>query len=144
MRDRIGIVVPSHLKYLHFIGSVIEEIAQQVGFSGSEIDHIKQAVDEACTNVIKHAYEGRNDRHFCINCFIDEHGLEIVIRDRGKFFSPPKRKYPYMSDDLNSRPYGGLGIYLMKAFMDRVEFKRTAGGYNEVHMVKYLKRWKES
>jgi serine/threonine-protein kinase RsbW len=138
VKEEIAIVLPSHLKYLRFISYVIEKIAQQAGFAGIEIERIKSAVDEACTNVIQHAYEGRNDRHFRINCFMDEWGLKIVVCDQGKFFTPPEIDYSNFGEDLNSRSPGGLGIYLMRAFMDRVEFKRTRG-CNEVHMVKYLR-----
>jgi anti-sigma regulatory factor (Ser/Thr protein kinase) len=45
-----------------------------------------------------------------------------------------------MKEYLSHYRHGGLGVYLMKSLMDKVEYKINSGRRNEVRMIKYLSR----
>jgi len=98
---------------------------------------VVMAVDEACQNVIRHAYRGEPDGviELEVRCVGDE--LQIAVRD----FAPtvdPARIRPRPLDEL--RP-GGLGTHLIRSAMDHTEFlKPPSGPGNLLKMVKRLAR----
>jgi serine/threonine-protein kinase RsbW len=93
------------------------------------------AVDEASTNVVKHAYGGKGG-FFQISC--DLRGADIVVtfRDRGSRFDPNSVPLPETVSRLEDRKVGGLGIYMMKKLMDQVNHSYSDMEGNRVEMVK--------
>jgi anti-sigma regulatory factor (Ser/Thr protein kinase) len=118
-------------RLLHIVRSVVGQMAALRGFSEEDTQFIILAVDEACANVIRHAYQGRGDGEIMISCRESEDGIEFLLTDHGAPCDPacfPKRSF----DEV--RP-GGLGLPLIQAVMDRVEFRRV-DEKNELHLVK--------
>jgi serine/threonine-protein kinase RsbW len=112
--------------------------ARQFGFGEEEASKIVLAVDEACTNVIKHAYQNAPDREIEIVIRPDRDRLQITVIDDGKAFNPSIARLPDLKQHLSHYRRGGLGIYLMRTLMDKVEYKYAPGKRNEVRLTKYL------
>lgn len=112
--------------------------ARQFGFEEEEASKIVLAVDEACTNVIKHAYQYAPDREIEIVIRPDKDRLQITVIDDGRAFNPSTTKLPDLKQHLSHYRRGGLGIYLMRTLMDKVEYKYVPGKRNEVRLTKYL------
>jgi len=96
---------------------------------------VETAVDEASTNVIKHAYAGKGG-FFEISCDMQGNDIVIMIRDRGKPFDPGSVPQPDVAADLEKRKIGGLGIYIMKKMMDEVKYSFDAKQGNRLEMRK--------
>jgi anti-sigma regulatory factor (Ser/Thr protein kinase) len=96
---------------------------------------VETSVDEACTNVIKYAYDGVGGT-VNITCELFEGVFTITIRDSGKPFDPATVRPPDLDASLYDRRIGGLGIYLMHKLMDEVNFSRTPQGENLLQMKK--------
>jgi serine/threonine-protein kinase RsbW len=96
---------------------------------------LETAVDEASTNVVKHAYKGRGG-FFQISCELQGHDIVITIRDRGKQFDPNSVPLPDVEADLENRKVGGLGIYMMKKMMDEVRYNFDLKEGNSLQMRK--------
>ena len=119
----------------------IETGGKQVGFDQKECAAMALAVDEALTNVIRHAYGGVLDKEIKIaieqlNEVDDRGGLLICIRDFGKAVDPAKIKGRELSD---IRP-GGLGVHIMREVMDEVVFEHQPQGGTLLRMTKYHHR----
>jgi len=112
--------------------------AREFGFSEEEASKIVLAVDEACTNVIKHAYQFAPDREIEIVIQPVKDRMQITVIDDGKSFNPSVAKLPDLKQHLSHYRRGGLGIYLMRTLMDKVEYKYAPGKKNEVRLTKYL------
>jgi serine/threonine-protein kinase RsbW len=95
---------------------------------------LKLAVEEACTNVIEHAYRGvGGELTVCLEaCGPD---VQITVTDHGQPFDPGEVAMPDLSLPLEERPIGGLGLFLMQQLMDEVEFVFSEDG-NRLCMVK--------
>ena len=120
-------------RLLHIVRSMVGQSAALCGFPEEETQFIILAVDEACTNVIRHAYHGRIDGEIVISCRERGDGIEFLLRDRG---TPADAKcWPKRSLE-EVRP-GGLGLPLIQAVMDRVEY-RLGEGFNELFLAKSL------
>lgn len=130
--------IPSQADNLEIIRELVSRVATKVGFSEDDVNKIELAVDEACTNVIKHAYEKDSKKPIDIVIKIDYEKLTVIITDRGKGFNPRRVRLPNMKEYLAEMRVGGLGIYLMKTLMDEVDFDIQPGKRNQVRMVKYF------
>lgn len=115
----------------------VDGAARKFGFPEEDIANIILAVDEACTNIIKHAYQYAVDQEIEIIIFPSTRSFEIRIYDNGKSFDPSLIRPPELKDHLGHKRRGGLGVYLMKRLMDKVEYNFIPGEKNEVRLVKY-------
>jgi len=130
--------IPSQVDNLEIIRDFISGVAQKVGFEVDEANKIELAVDEACTNVIEHAYNNDDSNDIDIAIKLDYQKLTILVTDRGKSFKFNQVEMPDMDSYLAELRVGGLGIYLMRTLMDEVDYLTKPNGNNEVRMVKYL------
>ena len=113
------------------------------------------AVDEACTNVIKHAYVEKRDirlhkdyqlrrttdikRSIDLRVHVDDKKISVTILDQGRPFEFNKYGKLNLDAYLAEMQIGGLGIYVIKNFMDSVRHRYTPGVGNELKMIKYFK-----
>lgn len=124
--------IPSHPKYLQLVRGVMKKITDIIGFSEDDSGHITLAVDEACSNIIKHSYMNHPGKKIDISIKIHEKELEIHITDYGKQCDI-RQMQPRDINDINP---GGLGIHIMKTIMDSVEYDCTSPRKNQIRMVK--------
>jgi serine/threonine-protein kinase RsbW len=113
--------------------------ARDAGMGDSAIYDVELSMDEACTNVIEHAYQGMDGGEIECTCDTDDKNLTIIIHDHGKSFDPSSIALPDLDADLDSRPVGGLGVFLMKNLMDEVRFEPLGEAGNVLTMVKHRK-----
>jgi serine/threonine-protein kinase RsbW len=121
----------------------VDELAARFGFGDKEVSEITLAVDEACTNVIKHAYKGKPDAEFEVRVLATGREFQIVVRDWGASFKPDEVPVPNIRDKYRKHKAGGLGIFLMKKLMDTVEYQDRDTS-NEVRLVRYLRNEQKS
>lgn len=117
----VELTIPSRLQYLPLVGICVAGFCRWTPeLSGDEkaVYEVQLAVQEAATNVIKHAYEGRTDGQvkFVLRSLDAE--LEVEITDRGKGFDFDSVPAPPLSE----LPEGGYGIFLIKRLVDAVSY----------------------
>jgi len=115
----------------------VSAAARECGFDDENVSKIALAIDEACTNVIKHAYNFDPNREISISVRRGNKKFEVKIADSGKQFDPSGVSSPDMKEYLSHYRRGGLGIFLMKSLMDKVEYT-ISPGRNQVRLIKYL------
>lgn len=130
----------SQTGHLSEVRDFISVAAGEFGFSDEDIANISLAVDEACTNIIKHAYQNAPDKKIEISVVRSKGNFEVRIVDYGKKFDPTEIHPPDLRQNLAHHRRGGLGVYLMKRLMDEVEYSFQPGKHNEVRLVKYLQK----
>ncbi len=130
--------IPSQSDNLSIIRDVVAKVASRVGFDTDEASKIELAVDEACTNVIKHAYANNSNQMIEVSIKVDQKKLIIIVADKGKGFNPDEIKLPDLNKSIKEGRKGGLGLCLIKTLMDKVEFEIKPGSKNQVKMIKYI------
>lgn len=128
----------SQTENLEIVRDFVATIASKSGFGIDDVNKIELAVDEACANVIKHAYQNQNSQnkiHLIVQLEFDK--ITVIIADEGKGFDIHKIKDLNLDEYIAEMRVGGLGIHLMKNLMDEVKFERIASKRNEVRMIKY-------
>jgi serine/threonine-protein kinase RsbW len=132
------LTIKSKTSYLTKVRSFISDEAKDFGFSEEDANKIALAVDEACTNIIKHAYNYAADNPIHLMLKTGNNTFEIVIEDRGTPFDPDVVRVPDMQEHIRKYKRSGFGMYLMKSLMDKVEYKIQPGIRNRVILTKYL------
>ena len=127
--------VPGRFDRLEQISKFIEQAGLEAGLDDTSICRCQLAVDEACTNIIEHAYEGEGRGSIELQCDTNAGELTIIIEDQGKPFDPNSIPEPQLNTKLEDMQVGGLGLYFMRQVMDAVEFSYEDGS-NKLVLVK--------
>lgn len=134
----MNLKIKSQTEKLYLVREFVSDAAKNFGFDDDAVGKIALAVDEACTNVIKHSYEFASNKDIDVRIFTANGKFEVVITDQGKGFNPEAIQSPDMRAYLSAYKKGGLGMYLMKSLMDKVEYHIAQGQNNEVRLIKFL------
>ena len=130
--------VKSKTENLSVIRDFVSENALNAGIPMTKVEDIMLAVDEACTNIIKHAYKLSPEGEIIIKIDYDKEKFTITIIDYGKSFQPESVPLPDLQKYYREHKVGGLGIYLMRSLMDDVKYTSVPGKYNQVLLSKNI------
>jgi serine/threonine-protein kinase RsbW len=127
--------IAAELKNLSVIRHFVQETASALGADRDMIADVILATDEAATNVIAHGYQYQSGT---IEIELDRSGDAIVIymRDQSPSFDPTSVPPPDVTQPLDERPLGGMGIHLIRQLMDKVTHRILPQGGNELTMTK--------
>ena len=128
--------IASSTRYLEDVRRFVEHHANEAEFSERAVNELKIAVDEACANVIKHAYKGSKSGTIDVDVIIHPDRFTVRIRDEGVSFDERAYEEPDIFEFARKKKTGGFGVQIMKKLMDRVEY-RTRGNSNECCLIKY-------
>lgn len=127
---------PGRFASLANISKFVARAARAAGLDERAVYAVQTAVDEACSNIIEHAYGGEGRGPIECTCRIDDDGLTVTLRDYGRPFDPTGVPRPDIHASLEDRQEGGLGLYMMKQLMDEVRFGPPCDSSNVLTMVK--------
>jgi anti-sigma regulatory factor (Ser/Thr protein kinase) len=124
----------SHPANLSAVRGFVRDFIEPVPLSASEADLIVLGIDEACTNIIRHAYKHEERHPIVLACERLENRLEFRLRDFGAHGDP---------NSLQGRPLdmiqpGGLGLHLIRKGFDQVDYNLKREG-TELVLVKQFK-----
>ena len=100
----------------------VAEAAAEAGLGEKATFHSQMSVDEACTNIIEHAYGGEDKGDIHITARAEPGVLTITLIDHGQPFNPDSVPPPHIDTDPAKIEPGGLGLHLMRKLMDDVTF----------------------
>jgi anti-sigma regulatory factor (Ser/Thr protein kinase) len=135
-RLQIRFSVPSDPRYLGVVRGAIDPLAAVIGWDESECRAIALAVEEALTNVIRHAYHNRTDGWMELECRESAEGLEITLLDKGD--APDRSKI--CAREIGSDQPGGLGTHIIKTVMDKVAYVESPEGNRFVASKQFRKK----
>ena len=121
----------------------VAQSARAAGLDEQTTLQIQLAVDEACANVVDHAYAGMNPGEMEISCDLEDQAITIRVRDWGRGFDPENVEEPDVAAPLEERSLGGLGLFLIRQTMDQVKFTMDPEQGNELTMIKRLRGGKQ-
>ena len=139
----LSLAVPSNPEFLGVVRSTVASLAEVLGFASRDCRSVTLAVDEAMTNIIRHAYRSQKDRPINVICrrvHVRSNGdgkrragLEITLVDYGPAVDPTRLN----ARSLDEIKPGGLGLHFIRESMDVVSYMR-AGRANRLRLVKLL------
>ncbi|NLP09857.1 SpoIIE family protein phosphatase [bacterium] len=127
--------VPAKIEYLSELRDFVTKVGRRHGFSERVINAFKLSIDEAATNIIKHAYRDWPG-NITIRAIVKANSLTIVLIDQGKYFDPRQVSDPDLKRYVEIGKKGGLGIFIMRRLLDQIDYRKTEEG-NELWMIKH-------
>ena len=128
--ETIKMEITANPEYVSIIRLTTSGIANKVGFCIDDIEDLKVAISEACTNAIKHSSEDR----FIIIYSMIENGLSIEIIDNGKGYDKNSVSEP----NIDNLKESGMGLFIIESLMDEVIVESQEGKGTSIKMIKYL------
>jgi len=130
------LTVPGDSRSLSVVRGMIEAVCKLGGYDDQTRYEIVAAVNEACSNVITHAYGGEQQLPVTLECTVSDEGLEVRLRDEGHQFDFDA--VPEL--DPTEVRNGGRGVYLIRRYLDDVSSAVSPDGSNELRMFKRTAR----
>lgn len=132
------ILFASSTKNLALLRDFIEGKASDSGFDESSVNQIVLSVDEACTNIIKHAHKYNEKEKIEVEINFENGQFKVIMKYKGTGFDPNNINNPNMEDYFNKFKVGGLGVPIMKRFMNKIEYVHNNSEDNYLTLIKSL------
>lgn len=127
----VELEIPSSPEYVSIVRHAVEGIARRMDFDEIQIEDLKLAVGEACTNAVRHGCAKDELQHVAVRCMVLSDGLSVEIRND---ISDCEVPLVPVQPDISRE--GGLGLYLIRKLMDEVDIVWEP----ETAVVKMLKK----
>ncbi len=131
--DRVSLKLESVLESVELVETTAEEFAVRAGFDEDTVSHVAMVAREAAVNAVKHGNQWSAEKQVEVAFELTEKALTIRIADEGAGLEIDEVEDPLEGENLLRT--SGRGIFLMKAIMDEVHFRKLTPG-TEVTMVK--------
>lgn len=135
--------LPAHTDHLEQFRQFVDSRAEAAGISPGMISKVELALEEALVNVMHYAYGG-GEGDVEVDCAMEEcqgHPAFVIrILDSGPAFDPLKKEAPDLQADIDHRPIGGLGIFLVHEMTDHLAYTRK----NDTNQLKLCFHVRES
>ncbi len=125
------------LSELSRLATELESFGEAESLSPQTVQQINLALDELVTNTINYGYEQAGQNRITVEIERKGDVVEICLSDNAKAFDPFSAKEPDIDADIDDRPVGGLGVFLVRNLMDTCDYRRE-GDLNVVQLSKKL------
>lgn len=125
----------ARLEDLPLLLDFVDATCKRMGAEPEAWYAIRLAVEEVCTNLIKYGYADMVPGPIAIGMALKSGVISVTIRDRARAFDPAAAPPPNLSPMLAERTVGGLGWFLVKRYMDTLDY-RSHDGENELTMTR--------
>jgi len=148
MQEFLELKIPSNPKMMRLVRRNVLLACEMVGFSERDANAVTLAVDEGCTNIIRHCYGEKNTGVIILRLRLYSDKIVIVLKDFGgkvdlKKLEECRRKRQRELQKRGTVRPGGLGVLLIHSVMDKVQYKAGRSSGTVLRLTKYLSHAKE-
>ena len=119
-----SITLSSDIKEIPKLTEWIAKVTEKTDLPASDVQQVRLAIEEAVVNIMEYAFPANNkgEINLTANVFTDQ--LRLRITDDGTAFDPTTHNNADVTLSAEERPIGGLGIYLVRQYMDAINYER--------------------
>ena len=135
--------IPGQYEHIKQICEFMAAGAREAGLDDDGIFKVELACDEACTNIIEHAYGEEGVGEITATWEATARSLILTLHDNGRGFDPdsvagPSTMQMAVKPNPEDLKVGGLGIHFMRNLMDEIHYQFDEERGNTLTMVKYI------
>ena len=128
MSSSTSLTLINQLSEVSKIAEFVEAFGEAEGLTAEVVFNLNLALDEIVTNVIRYAHDDDGREHpIVVRLALESGVLTAQVEDDGRAFNPLEAAAPDLSGNIDDRPIGGLGIFLVRSVMSSVEYRRVDG-----------------
>ena len=131
------LVIENDISEISKLAVFIDELGEEMNLTPELIFNLNLVLEEAVSNVILYAYGEEKHKEISLMANMSDGNLVFVLTDSGKVFDPTKVPDADITLSAEERGIGGLGIFLIRQIMDKVDYQRI-GEKNVLTMRKQL------
>lgn len=135
MDDKMFIRIKNNISEISRVSKEFNTFSSQYNIPKNIKNSVDLALDELLNNIINYGYDDQNEHEIFIQICFSEKRIIIEIEDDGRNFNPLDVPEADTKSPLDDRPIGGLGIHMIRNFMDDVEH-RYDNNKNYIKMIK--------
>lgn len=135
---QIQFKLTNRLEDLDVLCEHLASFCEECGIAKRQKFEINLAMDELFTNIINHGFDDEIEHQIHVTCRKKGKTVIITIMDDGVPFNPVEAPQPDLNCTFSDREIGGLGIHLIKAYIDQIDYRRDADA-NVLTLTKILK-----
>ena len=124
MSAQLEITLNNTLSELHRVHEALTKFAARHTLSPKVVYDLNLSLEEIITNVIAYGYTDDREHEIRVRLRARDGEVCVEVEDDGRPFDPLAQPEPDITKSIDQRTVGGLGIYLVRKLMDRVEYKR--------------------
>ena len=132
-----SIILANEISEIGRLADFIEDMGNEFSLAPDVRFNINLVLEEAVANIINYAYPKDEHESIYLSARMHEDSIVLVLTDTGKEFDPTQAPEADITLSAEERPIGGLGIFLIRRIMQRVEYHRIDGN-NILTMVKSI------
>ena len=119
-----SLLVDNQIDELIRVAVLLEELGEEWGLPVQLVISLNLVLEEALTNIILYGFDDGSRHSIEVNFKKTGDELSISVVDDGHAYDPTLKADPDITLSVEDRPVGGLGIFLIKKIMDKVEYQR--------------------
>jgi len=127
MNDQFELTLANQRSEMARLQDQLESFARQHGLAARVLHDVQLALEEHLTNILSHGYNDKLEHQIRVWVQLNTPELRVEVEDDGRPFNPLEQPSPDLSQPIEERPVGGLGIYMMRKSLDGMEYRRQAG-----------------
>lgn len=134
-----SITIANEMSCLKDVREFVGKSIEKGGFPPKYLNRLQCAVEEAVTNIIEHGYSGLapGAGSIEIDVSIDAKSFRVVVEDEGTSFNPSQVGEVDVKRHFKQGNAGGLGVFLMRRIVDKLEYRFEKGKKNRLVLEKY-------
>jgi anti-sigma regulatory factor (Ser/Thr protein kinase) len=136
-RSQISFILHNSLSELERLSKELEGVAEQWQLPRRTVIEINLVLEELFTNTVSYGFDDDPKHTVSITMDHDNDRLRITMSDNGNLFDPTSPEDPALDTPLKERDIGGLGIFLVRQYVDDLTYKRE-GDKNIVMLTKKI------
>ena len=121
------LVLKNEISEIDTLAVFIRELGEELGLTSDLVFNLNLVLEEAVSNVILYAYSIEEQQEIYLSVTASENDLVFVLIDSGKEFNPTQAPDADVSLPAEDRRIGGLGIFIIRQIMNKVEYQRIDG-----------------
>jgi anti-sigma regulatory factor (Ser/Thr protein kinase) len=132
--DQVEIELSNSLDEIPGLAETVEAFGEEHDLPAKLVFQLNLALEELVTNIVCHGYDDDGAHAIHVRLALADDMITAEVEDDGRPFDPfADAAPPDLEQNLDDRPIGGLGVHLVRSFMDEVSYRRE-GDRNHVRL----------
>lgn len=133
MANKIQMTLRNDVTEVARVLDALEAFGEEHGLPAKKVFQLNLALDELITNIVSYGFDEGAESRIELSVSLQDGVISAELVDNGKAFNPVEAALPELGEGIEDREAGGLGLRLIRTYMDRLDYQRD-GALNRLRL----------